>query len=267
MRLALLADVHGNLPALTAVLAATRSAGVDRYVVAGDLVGYGPFPNECVETVAALDPLAAVAGNHDLMALGRLDTGRCSPLARDGIEWTRTVLRPDTVRYLDELPGRVVEGRLAVAHGSLDDPEEYVSSPSAALGQLEQLAERFRDAAALVLGHTHRPLLAARAGQAATPRLGTTYRLPPVRPLVNPVLVNPGAVGQSRERRVHARFAVLDLESGEVTFRAVGYEAYAYRAQARNVGIATRSYHRPPSPVRKARSVARQLRRRLPRRT
>ena len=71
MRYAVLADIHGNLHALDAALAALKDAEVDGYLVAGDLVGYGPFPNECVERVAELDA-ACVAGNHDLIVLGQL---------------------------------------------------------------------------------------------------------------------------------------------------------------------------------------------------
>ena len=91
MRYAVLADIHGNLQALDAVLAETRRQGVDGYLVAGDLVGYGADPNACVERVAALDAVC-VAGNHDLIALGRLSADRCIPLAQASLRWTAAVL-------------------------------------------------------------------------------------------------------------------------------------------------------------------------------
>src|SRR5215210_662314 len=126
MRYGVLADVHGNLPALRAAVAELASRGVDRYLVAGDLVGYGANPNECVELVAGLEP-ACVVGNHELMLLGRISEERCVPLGRESLRWTREVLRDDVREYLAELPVRLaVEGRVMVAHGSLDDPQEYI---------------------------------------------------------------------------------------------------------------------------------------------
>ena len=89
MRYGVLADIHGNLHALRAALGALGREGVDRYLIAGDLVGYGPNPNECVELVAGLDAVC-VAGNHDLIALDRLSDERCPELARQSLRWTRT---------------------------------------------------------------------------------------------------------------------------------------------------------------------------------
>src|SRR5437764_6702900 len=102
-----------------------RRAGVDAYICAGDLVGYGPHPNECVEVTAELSGLT-VAGNHDLIALGVLSDDRCIPLARDSQRWTQDVLRDDVRAHLASLPRNVVVPGVVVAHGSLDDPQEYV---------------------------------------------------------------------------------------------------------------------------------------------
>ena len=139
MRYAVLADIHGNLHALDAVLAALKDAEVDGYLVAGDLVGYGPFPNECVERVAELDA-ACVAGNHDLIVLGQLSDERCIPLARTSLAWTRDVLRDDARAYLERLPRVVDTGRVVMTHGSLDDPSEYTRTPEQAVTQLGRLA-------------------------------------------------------------------------------------------------------------------------------
>jgi predicted phosphodiesterase len=75
MRYGVLADIHGNLPALRAAVARLQAEGVDRFLCAGDLVGYGPFPNECVELVAGLDAIT-IHGNHDLIALGHISDAR-----------------------------------------------------------------------------------------------------------------------------------------------------------------------------------------------
>src|SRR5919197_1277514 len=114
MRYGVLADIHGNLHALQAALEELRRCDVDGWLVAGDLVGYGPHPNECVELVAGLGG-TCIAGNHDLIA-----------------------------------PGGV-----AVAHGSIDDPQDYTVTPPQARAQLARLDAD--GARVLVLGHTHRP--------------------------------------------------------------------------------------------------------------
>src|SRR3954469_29493 len=99
MRYGLLSDVHANLPALRAALEWLRREGADAYLCAGDIVGYGPHPNECVELIAAL-PGACVAGNHDLIAVGRLDGEGIGALARVTLDWTRTVLGSDARAWL-----------------------------------------------------------------------------------------------------------------------------------------------------------------------
>ena len=126
VRYGVISDIHGNLPALEAVLDALARIGVDAYACAGDLVGYGPQPNECVQIVRALG-VVSVAGNHDLIALGELSEDRCERLARDSLRWTRGQLEEPTRAYLAGLPRRVeLPGGVVVAHGSLDDPQEYV---------------------------------------------------------------------------------------------------------------------------------------------
>ena len=251
MRYALLADVHGNLAALQAVLAEVRRRGVDGYLVAGDLVGYGPEPNACVELVAGLGAVC-VAGNHDLIALDRLSDERCIELARASLRWTRDVLRDDTRAYLARLGLRAeAPGGVVIAHGSLDDPQCYVDSAVAGMGQLRRLAAERPGARALVLGHTHVPLACTLAGRHRPRR---AFALP----REGPALLNPGAVGQSRDLRARARFAILDLERGSVTFDAIPYDVEACHAALSRAGLAPSSCHLRPSP---ARAFARLLRR------
>lgn len=239
MRYGVISDIHGNLPALEAVLDALARIGVDAYACAGDLVGYGPQPNECVEVVRALG-FVSVAGNHDLIALGELSADRCERLARDSLRWTRGQLEEPTRAYLAALP-RCVElpGGVVVAHGSLDDPQEYVLHVGQVAAQLTRLSDAHPAARILVLGHTHRPY----AGD------GVRSRPPHRSVLLEPAerwLLNPGAVGQSREARVRARFLVLDLERREAVFHAVRYDVGRSRALLRSCGLPARSIHLAP---------------------
>lgn len=256
MRYALLADVHGNLDALNAVVAATDRLGVDHYLFAGDLVGYGPYPNECVTRMAELRA-TCVAGNHDLIALGVMSDRRCIELARRSLAWTRQVLGSEERAFLEALPRRTAApGGVVMAHGALDDPQEYTSTEAQAAEQLARI-EDGDGARVLVLGHTHRPLAFARRAR----WLGTdgTTAIPPG----DAILVNPGAVGQSRELRVRARFAVLDLDAGEVRFFAIPYDIRACRRALRRVGLSPRSSHlRPSVPRAAARTLRASVRRR-----
>jgi predicted phosphodiesterase len=259
VRYGVLADIHANLHALRAVLSALRSEGVDAYLCPGDLVGYGPFPNECVELVAELEPVC-VAGNHDLIALGRLPDARCVAVARASLRWTREVLADDARAYLAGLPPRAgAPGGIALAHGSLGDPQEYTLRREQAEAQLDRLAGEDPDVRALLLGHTH---LAQGWGRNAGPLAiqdGRALTLAPEERFV----LNPGGVGQSRERGVHARFLLLDLERGEATFRVVSYDVDAARAALRDRGLSERGIHLPPSRLRLVRRPLGRLRRRL----
>jgi predicted phosphodiesterase len=241
MRLALLADVHANLPALTRVLDLLASDEVDAYLCAGDLVGYGPHPNECVNAIEALGAIC-VAGNHDLIATGRLPAERIGALARTSLRWTARELRPGTAAFIGRLPRTTRSGGVLVAHGSLDDPTTYVTSDHAP-GQLGRLRAFAPDTEVLVLGHTHHPLAyGERSGALLDRRSGSVRFQESER-----VLVNPGSVGQSRERRAVARYAVLDLGERRVEFRDTPYDGRACRRALRERGLPAHSYHRSPS--------------------
>lgn len=242
MRYAVLADVHANLHALDAVLAAVRRDDVDGVLCAGDLVGYGAFPNECVDRLRAAGAVC-VAGNHDLIATGRLDDARSSTAARESLRWTRGVLRADSRRFLAGLPLRTVVDGMAMAHGSLDDPEEYVGSADRGRELLARLPGLGAGAGVLVLGHTHEPwALGATLGTAL--RRGTGGC---VLPRGEPYLLNPGSVGQSRDVAPHARYLVLDLDRRRASFRAVRYDLRACRAALRRAGLPPDNCHAPPT--------------------
>jgi predicted phosphodiesterase len=255
MRYAVLADVHGNLHALERVLELFEGLGVDRYLVAGDLVGYCAFPNECVERVRELDPVC-VAGNHDLIALGLLSDARCIEVARQTLRWTAEVLSDESRDYLAALPVRAGAAGVTVAHGSLDDPQEYVVRPQRAVEQL-----RFVDDPILVLGHTHRAWACDAGGSVAS--VGAERALD-LGAGAGGWVLNPGAVGQSRELRARARCLLLDLEQRRATFYALRYDVAACREALVRRGLPAAAYHLRPSPrralVRRARRVARSLR-------
>jgi predicted phosphodiesterase len=258
VRYGVLSDVHGNLHALRAALGVGREQGVEAWLCAGDLVGYGPHPNECVETIASLGA-TCVVGNHDLMALGLLSAEGKSPLVRLTQRWTRDVLGDDTRSYLLALGRTAAAPGIVMAHGSLDDPEEYVATRADAARQLRQLADMDASARILVLGHTHhREAFREGSGRARIPRSGTVPLPPPDR-----WLLNPGSVGQSRqiEREPRARFLVLDTDTREARFQRLSYDLAGCRRALQQRGLPTEVLHRPRRPVagavRRARRAAR----------
>ena len=196
-----------------------------------------------------------VAGNHDLIALGRLGADRCVPVARRTLEWTARRLSPSSRSFLEALPARAAVGDLVIAHGSLDDPEAYTRTRQ--VGAVLAALEREHPAArVLVLGHTHEPAAWDASGRPVA-RDGAV-------PLPAPrAVLNPGAVGQTRSRflrepRVLARCLVVDLDAATATFLAVPYPLRPVRRALRAAGLPPRTY-RLSAPLRRA--VAARLRR------
>jgi predicted phosphodiesterase len=258
VRIAVISDVHANLTALRAVLADIRGKGVDGYLCAGDLVGYGVHPNECIEVLQNL-PLLSVVGNHDLVAVGAATTERCDWLARVTLEWTAERLSTDSRRYLEGLPAVASTGSITMTHGSLSDRFEYIGTPEQARRQLNELRLSQPAAQLLILGHTHRPW-------AFSERDGNRLRLPGRRiklQIDQSHVLNPGSVGQSRQRSPDARYMLLDLVKLEASFHAVAYDIRACRADLQRHGLPTEACHRRPPVAARTRRLAGSVRRRL----
>jgi predicted phosphodiesterase len=264
VRYGVLADIHGNFFALRAAIERLKREGVDAWLCAGDLIGYGPQPNECVETVAELGALC-VAGNHELILLGRLSDERSSRLARHSITWTRGVLRDDCSSFLAGLPTMATAPSIVMTHGSMDDPEEYVVHDAQAAQQLRRLELDHSTANMLILGHTHRLWIYHQRSGTLLPAGAEEVPLPPGR-----VLVNPGSVGQSRqrERTPLARSMLLDVERRQARLLSTAYDVAACREALRKNHLPRDAIHLRPGRVRAARRRAWSLlrRNRLPQR-
>jgi predicted phosphodiesterase len=229
VRLAILSDIHSNLPALEAVLDDAEGSGVEELWCLGDVVGYGAQPDECARLVAERCGLCLV-GNHDLAVLGELDISAFSPAAAAAVRWTRDVAEPETMDFLRGLEPSDESRVVALYHASPRDPVwEYVLWP-------DQAAECIGVQAARVslIGHSHVALFfvmpensasqdppdelldAARGAQASA---GTRLDLSDGR-----WLVNPGSVGQPRDGDPRAAWLELDTDAWEATYHRVDYE-------------------------------------------
>lgn len=242
MRYGVISDVHANLHALDAALAFLAAQRVDEYLCAGDLVGYGPLPNESVRRVLGL-PGRCIAGNHELIVLGRLTDERCQAPARASLRWTRRAIDDQTRGLLARLPLSERLHDIALHHGSVADPQEYVLTERQALACLDDLERREPGAELLILGHTHRPMaVSRRRGWLLRGGTGAVSLEPG-----DPVVLNPGAVGQSRSRDARARCMVLDTAARVATFHALTYDEGACRRALLDRGLPPESCHLPRS--------------------
>jgi diadenosine tetraphosphatase ApaH/serine/threonine PP2A family protein phosphatase len=182
------------------------------------------------------------------MALDRLGDERCVPLARTSLRWTRAALDPDVRALLADLPLGASNGPVAVRHGSVSDPQHYVLTPEDALSCLTDIARLAPGTEVLIVGHTHRPMaVGARRGSLLRRRTGRIELEPG-----EPILLNPGAVGQSRDREAVARVMVLDLEARVAEFHALPYDVEGCRRALRERGLPPESCHVPRSRLNEA---------------
>lgn len=242
MRLGILSDVHANLPALDAVLTTLERLRVDRYVCLGDIVGYGPFPEECLTKVRDLSS-DVVAGNHELMVLDNGAWPSIPVTGQETVAWTRSALEASSLRYLSTLPliARPAPGVLAT-HGSLLGPEDYVWSAEHARRQLERLEVEHPETTILLVGHTHRAMAYARQRGVQLHGGRGTVTLK----RAEPMLLNPGALGQSRQWSARARALILDLDRDRAEFHAVTYDRSIVRSALTRRGLPARAHHRRP---------------------
>ncbi len=216
MRTLIIADIHANLTALEAVLAHAHGA-FDTVWCLGDLVGYGPQPNECVKRVQALDGLVCLSGNHDHAAIGNIDLNTFNPVAAAALRWTRSTLLPESRDYLDALPSMQVVNGTTLAHGSPRHPLwEYISDLTLA----DQNFAHFTGAICLV-GHTHMARVFHHQGNRCHELVSPTGK--PFRLNDGRYILNPGGVGQPRDHNPRAAYALLDLASASWEQRRVPY--------------------------------------------
>jgi predicted phosphodiesterase len=235
MRLAVLSDIHANLAALEAVR--DDMPAVDEVWVLGDIVGYGPQPNEVIATLQEMG-VRSVLGNHDGAAIGTVDVGWFNPDAARAIGWTAGVIDENARAYLGTLPEVRRDGELTAVHGSPRDPTwEYITDPDVAGANLASFDTRI-----CLHGHTHVPIIfRAEEGTveavAATPGAPVTIR-------EGRLLLNPGSVGQPRDGDPASSYVVLDTEAGSAEFHRVGYDIDRTQRLMRDVDLPPRLVER-----------------------
>ena len=235
MRFLVLSDIHANFTALAAVLDAVPDRW-QRVLCLGDLVGYGPDPNEVTDRVRALQP-SIVRGNHDKAVAGLADLEDFNPAAQLSARWTQTQLREENLQYLKQLPqGPMAADGLTLAHGAYRDEDEYVFAPAQAMAGLQESPTMVT-----LFGHTHyQGGFSHHDGRIGViqlrPEPGANFAALRLDPGTR-YLLNPGSVGQPRDGDPRAAFVIADLAHQVIEFWRVPYDVTAVQQRMRAAGL------------------------------
>jgi diadenosine tetraphosphatase ApaH/serine/threonine PP2A family protein phosphatase len=216
MKYAIISDIHGNLEALESVLAEIDKQQVDSLLCLGDIIGYGPNPNECVEVIQQRAQLT-LAGNHDHAPIGKLDISYFNPWARSAIEWTAAQLKQSAIDFLLNLPLKLEVDGFTIVHATPLNPQEwnYIIT-------IGDAAKNFTEFAGQIcfIGHSHVPMVVAVNGN-------DDYRVIRENPVkIMPdmrYIINVGSVGQPRDFIPRAAYAIFDTEQQTYELFRVDY--------------------------------------------
>ena len=226
MRYAIIADIHANLAAFTAVLDdIERRGGAEEVWCLGDVVGYGPDPHQCIELLCQYKHVC-VAGNHDWAAIGKIDTSDFNPDAAAACHWTAQQITPEDIHYLDSLPLVVQRDDFTLVHGSPRDPIwEYLLSTSSAKQNFPYFQSQF-----CLVGHSHVPLVFECSDTGAC--FVSEFPADTAHILArNRLIINPGGVGQPRDGDPRASYAIYDSQARSITLYRIPYDIGATQAR------------------------------------
>lgn len=221
MRYLIFSDIHGNLEALDAVLEDIKRKKIDYYLFLGDLVGYGASPNEVVQKVLSFRHLFMVRGNHDKAVCGLDSIQTFNPIAAAAIEWTKKTLNKKLLRFLSGLAKSplVVHKDITICHGAPFDEDYYI------FGEFDAVeAFSYFETPLCFFGHTHFPFLYVEKDQTVE---GTFIQGSPFEIKLEKgarYLINPGSVGQPRDRDPRAAYVIYDSKVRKIKFYRVEYD-------------------------------------------
>lgn len=217
MRILVISDIHANLAALEAVL--EHAGNVDAVWCLGDVVGYGPSPNECIARLKELPDLVCLLGNHDAAAIDILDSKSFNPEARISIEWLQKQLTKESIAFLKERPQTESNEQVTLAHGSPRQPVlEYLLDTRSATENFEYFDTDF-----CFVGHTHLPVIFYISADDYLAQL----TIPPVNQVTKlkpRAIINPGSVGQPRDRDPRCAYVIFDPKKNSWDYRRIEYD-------------------------------------------
>jgi predicted phosphodiesterase len=236
MRLLIISDIHANLTAFETVLADAKGEW-DEIWCLGDVIGYGPDPNECAALLCQYDHVS-LSGNHDWAVLDKLDITTFNHEARQAISWTQDAITEETRDYLKDLPPMAIAPpHFTLAHASPRHPVwEYILEAVTAAENFNYFETSF-----CLVGHTHTPIIFEQTAQNVThhlPIYGHALSLEQFDG--HRLIINPGSVGQPRDSDPRAAYALLDLDELTWEHRRVPYDIASVQARMRKHGLPER---------------------------
>jgi predicted phosphodiesterase len=230
MRVLIISDIHANLTALEAVI--TAAGKVDAAWCLGDLVGYGPDPNECINLIRSLPNLICLVGNHDAAAIGNLDLTAFNRDASLSARWMQTTLSASNLQFLHDLPEKIIIEQVTLTHGSPRNPIwEYILDTYAATQNFT-----YFDTQLCFVGHTHLPV--AYLQDEITHMLDWKMtRMGQTLTLSGRAILNPGSVGQPRDHDPRAAYAIFYPENKKWEPFRVDYEIASVQQRIYNAGL------------------------------
>jgi predicted phosphodiesterase len=231
MRYAILSDIHANLAAFRAVTEHLNGQGIDEVWNLGDIVGYGPYPNECLELLRSF-PHINIAGNHDWGSIGKIPVSEFNREAAFACQWTETVLKPGYSEYLKDLPETQFSGDFTMAHGSPRRPIwEYIMNAGEAVENLPY----FKTPVCLV-GHSHIPFFFRQIE--GTPPVFKHFEDGEEVPLgEGRCIINPGSVGQPRDGDPRGSYVIYDAGTKKLTLNRIPYDISQTQQRMRQSGL------------------------------
>lgn len=230
MRYGIFSDIHSNLEAFQAVISAYKKEGIDRYLCAGDVVGYAADPSLCIEQVKGLGGVT-VAGNHDWACVDLFSLEYFNPLAVEALSWTRDNLREEGKSFLKRLETVYQDDCLTLVHGALDEPGNF---NYLADGYIAQKSFALLKTDICFLGHTHSPGIFFKEGNG-----GLHYTQEEFCKIIpgNRYIVNLGSVGQPRDGNPEAAYCIYDSEKKQVVIKRTGYDINAAKGKINAAGL------------------------------
>ncbi|MDA3793025.1 MAG: metallophosphoesterase family protein [Elusimicrobia bacterium] len=220
MRDAVISDIHGNYVALRSVLKYIQKENIDKIINCGDIVGYGPEPQRCVDTIRALKNIHSVIGNHDWAVVGLEDTSKFNSDALTAVNWTRDKLDSESLNFLSTLDYRKGGSNFMFLHGSPRDPlDEYIFGISAAEANFKKLLKPI-----CFVGHTHAPVVFRRNTNNEVESL-LFYPGKDIKIEENfRYIINPGSVGQPRDGNPDSSLIIYDTDKKEISLKRIPYD-------------------------------------------
>jgi len=221
MRYLLFTDIHGNLEAFISVLKFIQRKKIDHYLFLGDLVGYGASPNEIIQKIQDLKPISMIRGNHDKAVCGLESIETFNPIAASAIHWTNTRLKKKNSDFLCRLKKgpQIIHNHITICHGAPFDEDYYI------FGEFDA-AEAFRyiTTPLCLFGHTHFPFSYTEKDHLVegTFLMGDSNEVKLEKGVK--YLINPGSIGQPRDRNPKAACAIYDSDEKKIKFYRLDYD-------------------------------------------